>query len=133
MFDYVFDIWVEDRHRNGAGLISQFSMLSNGPKLQYYLHDLWPRSLRRTSCYFLLGPGFWRSYLKLTAVIDTNYGKTMRTPNIPETYFTTKRNFQYTFLFVCTVSLTLVSDPTSRRFIRWLLFQMFIYIYIYIF
>ena len=33
-------------------------------------------------------------------------------------------------LFVCTVSLTLVSDPTSRRFIRWLLFQMFIYIYI---
>jgi hypothetical protein len=36
------------------------------------------------------------------------------------------------FLFVCTVSLTLVSDPTSRRFIRWLLFQMFIYIYIYI-
>ena len=35
-------------------------------------------------------------------------------------------------LFVCTVSLTLVSDPTSRRFIRWLLFQMFIYIYIYV-
>ena len=33
------------------------------------------------------------------------------------------------FLFVCTVSLTLVSDPTSRRFIRWLLFQTFIYIY----
>jgi hypothetical protein len=31
------------------------------------------------------------------------------------------------FLFVCTVSLTLVSDPTSRRFIRWLLFQTFIY------
>ena len=36
------------------------------------------------------------------------------------------------FLFVCTVSLTLVSDPTSRRFIGWLLFQTFIiYIYIY--
>ena len=35
------------------------------------------------------------------------------------------------FLFVCTESLTLVSDPTSRRFIRWLLFQTFIYIYIY--
>ena len=33
-------------------------------------------------------------------------------------------------MFVCTVSLTLVSDPTSRRFIRWLLFEMFIYIYI---
>ena len=33
-----------------------------------------------------------------------------------------------TFLFVCTESLTLVSDPTSRRFIRWLLFQTFIYI-----
>ena len=32
------------------------------------------------------------------------------------------------FLFVCTESLTLVSDPTSRRFIRWLLFQTFIYI-----
>jgi len=30
--------------------------------------------------------------------------------------------------FVCTESLTLVSDPTSRRFIRWLLFQTFIYI-----
>jgi hypothetical protein len=45
MFDYVVDIWVEDRHRNGAGLISQFSMLSNGPKLQYHLHDLCPRSL----------------------------------------------------------------------------------------
>ena len=26
---------------------------------------------------------------------------------------------------------TLVSDPTSRRFIRWLLFQTFIYINIY--
>ena len=26
-------------------------------------------------------------------------------------------------MFVCTESLTLVSDPTSRRFIRWLLFQ----------
>ena len=37
------------------------------------------------------------------------------------------------FLFVCTVSLTLVSDATSRRFIRWLLFQTFIYIYIYIY
>ena len=37
------------------------------------------------------------------------------------------------FLFVCTVMLTLVSDPTSCRFIRWLLFQMFIYIYIYIY
>ena len=35
------------------------------------------------------------------------------------------------FLFVYTESLTLVSDPTSRRFIRWLLFQTFIYIYIY--
>ena len=35
------------------------------------------------------------------------------------------------FLFVCTVSITLVSDPTSRRFIRWLLFQTYIYIYIY--
>ena len=34
------------------------------------------------------------------------------------------------FVFVCAVSLTLVSDPTSRRFIRWLLFQTFIYIYI---
>ena len=87
MFDYVFDIWVlvEDRHRNWAGLISQFSMLSNGPKLQYHLHDLWPISLRWISCYFLLVPGFWRSYLKLTAVIDTNYGKTTRIPNIPET------------------------------------------------
>jgi hypothetical protein len=31
------------------------------------------------------------------------------------------------FLFVCTESLTLVSDPTSRRFIGWLLFQTFIY------
>jgi hypothetical protein len=31
------------------------------------------------------------------------------------------------FLFVCTESLTRVSDPTSRRFIRWLLFQTFIY------
>ena len=39
--------------------------------------------------------------------------------------------YYLSFLFVCTVSLTLVSDPTSRRFIRWLLFQMFIYIYIY--
>ena len=37
------------------------------------------------------------------------------------------------FLFVCTESLTLVSDPTSRRFVRWLLFQTFIYIYIYIY
>ena len=41
------------------------------------------------------------------------------------------------FVFVCTVSLTLVSDPTSRRFIRWLLFQTFIYyiysLYIYIY
>jgi len=37
------------------------------------------------------------------------------------------------FLFVCTESLTLVSDPTSRRSIRWLLFQTFIYIYIYIY
>ena len=47
MFDYVFDIWVlvEDRHRNWAGLISQFSMLSNGPKLQYHLHDLCPKCL----------------------------------------------------------------------------------------
>ena len=36
------------------------------------------------------------------------------------------------FLFVCTESLALVSDPTSRRFIGWLLFQTFIYIYIYI-
>jgi hypothetical protein len=35
------------------------------------------------------------------------------------------------FLFVCTESLALVSDPTSRRFIGWLLFQTFIYIYIY--
>jgi hypothetical protein len=26
-----------------------------------------------------------------------------------------------------------VSDPTSRRFIRWLLFQTFIYMYIYIY
>lgn len=33
------------------------------------------------------------------------------------------------FLFVCTESLTLVSDPTSCRFIRCLLFQMFLYIY----
>ena len=33
------------------------------------------------------------------------------------------------FLFLCTESLTLVSDPTSRRFIRWLFFQTFIYIY----
>jgi hypothetical protein len=31
------------------------------------------------------------------------------------------------FLFACTVSLTLVSDPTSRRFIRWILFQTFLY------
>jgi hypothetical protein len=30
------------------------------------------------------------------------------------------------FLFVCTESLTLVSDPSSRRFIRWLLFQTYI-------
>ena len=37
------------------------------------------------------------------------------------------------FLFACTVTLTLVSDPTSRRFIRWLLFQTYIYIYIYIY
>ena len=37
------------------------------------------------------------------------------------------------FLFVCTVSLTLVSDLTSRRFICWLLFQTFIYIYISLF
>ena len=29
--------------------------------------------------------GFWRSYLKLMADIDTNYGKTTRIPNIPET------------------------------------------------
>jgi hypothetical protein len=36
------------------------------------------------------------------------------------------------FLFVCTESLTLVSDPASRKFIRWLLFQTFIiYMYIY--
>ena len=35
----------------------------------------------------------------------------------------------FIILFVCTESLTLVSDPTSRRFIRWLLFQTFIYIY----
>jgi hypothetical protein len=34
------------------------------------------------------------------------------------------------FSFICTESLTLVSDPTSRRFIRWLLLQTFIYIYI---
>ena len=39
----------------------------------------------------------------------------------------------FIILFVCTASLTLVSDPTSRRFIRWLLFQTFIYIYIYIY
>ena len=32
-------------------------------------------------------------------------------------------------LYVCTESLALVSDPTSRRFIRLLLFQTFIYIY----
>jgi hypothetical protein len=32
------------------------------------------------------------------------------------------------FVFVCTVSLTFVSNPTSRRFIRWLLFQTYIYI-----
>jgi hypothetical protein len=37
------------------------------------------------------------------------------------------------FLFVCTESLALVSDPTSRRFIRWQLFQTFIYTYIYIY
>ena len=43
------------------------------------------------------------------------------------------QNVYLSFLFVCTVSLTLVSDPTSRRFIRWLLFQMFIYIHIYIY
>jgi hypothetical protein len=30
------------------------------------------------------------------------------------------------FLFVCTESLPIVSDPTSRRFIFWLLFQTFI-------
>jgi hypothetical protein len=35
------------------------------------------------------------------------------------------------FLFVCTESLTLVSDPTSCMFIRWLLFQTFIYISIF--
>jgi hypothetical protein len=29
--------------------------------------------------------GFWRSYLKLMADIDTNYGKTTRIPDIPET------------------------------------------------
>ena len=34
-----------------------------------------------------------------------------------------------TFLFVCTESLTLVSDPTSPRFIRWLLFQSFFLIF----
>ena len=35
-------------------------------------------------------------------------------------------------LFVCTESLTLVSDPTSRSFIRWLLFQsLYIYIVLY--
>jgi hypothetical protein len=33
------------------------------------------------------------------------------------------------FLFVCTESLTLVSDPTSHRFIRCSLFQTFLYIY----
>ena len=33
-------------------------------------------------------------------------------------------------MFVCTESLILVSNPTSRRFICWLLFQTFIYIYI---
>jgi hypothetical protein len=33
------------------------------------------------------------------------------------------------FLLVCTESLTLVFDPTSSRFIRWLLFQTFICIY----
>jgi hypothetical protein len=32
------------------------------------------------------------------------------------------------FLFAYTESLTFISDPTSRRFIRWLLFQTFIYI-----
>ena len=32
-------------------------------------------------------------------------------------------NVYLSFLFVCTESLTLVSGPTSRRFIRWLLFQ----------
>ena len=37
------------------------------------------------------------------------------------------------FLFVCRESLTLVSDPTSCRFIRWLLFQTFIFIHIYIY
>ena len=35
-------------------------------------------------------------------------------------------------LFVCTESLTLVSDRTTRRFISWPLFQTFIYICIYI-
>ena len=50
-----------------------------------YSSNLGTRSSRWISCYFLLGPGFWRSYLKLTAVIDTNYGKTTRIPNIPET------------------------------------------------
>ena len=41
-------------------------------------------------------------------------------------------HFRHVFitLFVCTESLTLVSDPTSLRFIRWLLFQR-LYIYIY--
>ena len=57
-------------------------------------------------------------------------------------YKSTKRLFLYrcanildvylSFLFVCTVSLTLVSGPTSRRFIRWLLFRTFLYINIYI-
>ena len=45
MFDYVFDIWVLVEDRNGAGLIRQFSMLSNSPKLQYHLHDLCPTCL----------------------------------------------------------------------------------------
>jgi hypothetical protein len=48
---------VEDRHRNGAGLISQFSMLSNGPKLQYHLHDLClrcDRSLTERKCLYVV-------------------------------------------------------------------------------
>jgi hypothetical protein len=50
-------------------------------------------------------------YLKLTAVIDTNYGKTTRIPNIPETGTLLKHridwneNFGITFFFILKMAI----------------------------
>jgi hypothetical protein len=71
----------------------------------------------RPFCLWLPGVMFvtCRSKNALFSVFDFNIFFWYRCANILDVYLS--------FLFVCTVSLTLVSDATSRRFIRWLLFQ----------